>query len=431
MNRRIRIAPLLALLACDASGSMGGAREGTAQQLDSTATLGEAAYALRGEQLIAHLSPGLARQMCRQAAASIDLCHVAGRRASPFQCASTVAACTAQSTGPTTDCSDARFDFPEPCRATVDEYLECVAAWGAQQSSCEFDRIGGDPTPSACLPLLQHCPYLESEFGLASAIVPSCDPSSPPRVDDNDDIVGFDPDRPAPARMVTLGDSIAACFWPPPLASCSPSIISDYVREQYVPNLAYRSLAVSGARTADVLMQANLLPPGPGHLWVWLYVGGNDLTGCRMPTLEQSQTCVDSLLPNLSALWSQIFAIFDDPQRFPDGVTFLVNTQYSLWDQCVHPLGPERGEFADTTIRRFNEQVVMQAALGRPNVIAVDQYPDFLGHASNADRQGCPHCSSDDNRLWLADGTHPNVAGHQHIADKWKLAIDRMLSPAP
>lgn len=55
----------------------------------------------------------------------------------------------------------------------------------------------------------------------------------------------------------------------------------------------------------------------------------------------------------------------------------------------------------------------------------------FLGHASNAERQGCPHCSSDDNSLWLADGTHPNVAGHQHIADKWKLAIDRMLSPAP
>jgi lysophospholipase L1-like esterase len=54
------------------------------------------------------------------------------------------------------------------------------------------------------------------------------------------------------------------------------------------------------------------------------------------------------------------------------------------------------------------------------------QYPDFPGHAGNANRRDCPHCYRDDNRAWLFDGTHPNEAGNQHIADKWKLAIDRM-----
>jgi lysophospholipase L1-like esterase len=230
--------------------------------------------------------------------------------------------------------------------------------------------------------------------------------------------------------MVTLGDSIAACFIPG-FTTCAPSVISDYLRERYAPDLEYRSLAVGGAVTADILGQASQVPPGPGHLLVWIYVGGNDLLRCAQADLPKTQACVESLMAALPGRWSEIFAYFSDRQRFPDGVTFMLNTQYSPYDQCTHPLGPERLAYAEATIQRFNRDIIMQPALERGDAVAVDQYPDFLGHADNANHGGCPYCSRDDNSDWLFDGTHPHVRGGQHIADKWKVAIDRLYGSCP
>lgn len=379
-----------------------------------------------GDKLLSELGRHEARALCKEVDRTIDLCAVAGRRAnSPTQCAATVETCSAQRPPPSTDCSDARFDFPAPCSATVQDYLDCVQRWSSEQNSCSFARIGTPPAPAECLPLLTKCPVLENDFGSASVIVPRCDPNSPMRVDDDDDVIGLDCARPLPTRMVTLGDSIASCFFPSEYSDCAPTLVSDYIREHYAPGLQYQSLAVPGIETPAVLNQAMGVAPGPGHLLVWVYVGGNELARCRRPTLPDTQACVDALLAALPATWNQIFAYFDDAKRFPDGVTFMLNTQYSLYDQCVHPLGPERLVFSEAAIQRFNRDVIMRAALDRDNVVAIDQYPDFQGHANNADRQGCPHCYRDDNALWLLDGTHPNNSGNHHIADKWKVAIDR------
>jgi hypothetical protein len=211
-GRSLALVVLLSLLVgCDASPpSARGARDRDMRSSAGDDTLVEASFALRGDQLIARLSPGQARQMCRDAARRVDLCHVAGRAfTSPDGCAAAVETCHAQTPGPTTDCSDARFDFPAPCSATVTEYLDCVDAWGRQQATCRVERLGPDPTPVACLPLLQHCPYLESEFGPASSIVLPCASASPPRIDESDDIVGLDHGRPLRSRWETASPPVS------------------------------------------------------------------------------------------------------------------------------------------------------------------------------------------------------------------------------
>jgi lysophospholipase L1-like esterase len=436
MTRHLYLALLLPVLACE----RGASQATTADDLRSgPSALDDTSQAisagLSADQTLSSLGRHQARALCTEAGRLTDLCAVSGRRlGNAAGCAAAVATCRAEQPGPRTDCSDARFDFPEPCSATVQDYLSCVEAW-SKQSSCTFDTLGLDAAPEQCLPLLRACPYLKSEFGPAAAIVPRCDAAnSPVRVDDNNDLVGLDCGRPLPARMVTLGDSIAACF-----SSffgyrlCAPALISDYLRERYAPGLAYQTVAVPGAITTDVLTQALAVLPGPGHLLVWVYVGGNDLARCSsQPTQAALQTCIEDLLSALPGMWSQIFAYFNDRGRFPDGVTFMLNTQYGPWDQCTRPRSPALGAAVDEPyLQRFNRDVIMQAALERSDTLAVDQYPDFLGHGGNADRRGCPHCYRDDNSFWLFDGTHPNDRGSQHIADKWKLAIDRMYGSCP
>lgn len=379
---------------------------------------------LPGDALIAQLDRRDTRTLCERAGRAVDLCAVAARREfTQASCTAALETCRAQDPGPTTDCSDARFGFPGPCTATVQDYLGCVEAWNDEQT-CTYDTLNGVMTPEECLPLLQKCPAMERAFGPASWIVPRCAADSPVRVDDDDDIVGLDCGRPPPTRMVALGDSIANCALSSLHGTCAPTLISEYMRERHVPELHYESLAVSGAITADVLRQASLIPPGSGHLLVWIYVGGNDLARCLL-TRPLAQACIDDVVASLAVTWSEIFTYFSDPQRFPDGVSFMLNTQYSLFDQCEDSLGPEDLAFTEAAIQRFNREIIMRAALERADAVAIDQYPDFLGHARSANRLGCPHCYRGDNSPWLLDGTHPNQRGMQHIADKWKVAIDR------
>jgi hypothetical protein len=426
MNRHVTVLGLIALIACERSGApQASPDEGPSALSTRKDALLSAGRPPAPELLLSDLERREARALCKEVDRTVDLCAVAARRlGSPVQCRAALETCQAQRPGPSTDCADAHFDFPAPCTATVQDYLTCVQRW-TQDLSCTYDRIGRLPPPEECAPLLTKCPYLQTQFGSASSIVPRCDADSPARVDNDDDIVGLDCDRPRPTRMATLGDSIAFCFFPSEFSDCAPTLIADYLRAQHIPELQYQSFAIPGVETTGMLDQMRRVAPGPGHLLLWIYVGGNELARCRRPTLPETQACIDALLTQLPITWGQIFDYFDDPTRFPDGVTFMLNTQYSLYDQCVHPL-PERLEFAETTVQRFNRDIIMRAALDRTNVVAIDQYPDFLGHAAGADRRGCPHCYRDDNALWLLDGTHPNNRGNHHIADKWKVAIDRL-----
>ncbi len=76
-----------------------------------------------------------------------------------------------------------------------------------------------------------------------------------------------------------------------------------------------------------------------------------------------------------------------------------------------------------------NKTLILDVAQTRPDAVAIDQLPDFLGHGNNANTSGCPYCGAD-NTQWISDSLHPNMAGNIHIAEKWYKAIDAMTGPA-
>lgn len=392
-----------------------------------------------GERQIFSLARPEARAVCQAGWALVDPCRVNGLSERTTQrCEHAIEVCRSQPPDTSDRCVDWPADTPYDatrCVGTVEQYLACQEARNAPRT-CEegIDRRAH----AECVAFEQACPTIGSDLPPPPVEVPpepgpTCDQqTSPVRVDDNDDIVGLDRCRPRPTRMVALGDSIAVCT---PLgrgAPCAPELIADYLRERHSPELRYASYAKNGAVTADLLGQAQYVEKGPGHLLVWVFMGGNDLLGCGFPEMEDARSCVDGLLTSLPEHWRRTFAYFSDPQLFPDGVTFMLNTQYSTWDQCHHPRN--RSAFAEEQIRRVNERVLLQPALERNDVVALDQYPDWLGHGLNANDPTCPHCYKGDNTSWMAgdsDTTHPSGIGQQHIAEKAKLALDRMFVDCP
>jgi lysophospholipase L1-like esterase len=167
--------------------------------------------------------------------------------------------------------------------------------------------------------------------------------------------------------------------------------------------------------------------PGPGHVFVWVYLGGNDVGQCRLPDDALALACMDREIEEILVEWQPIFAHFSDASLFPDGATFLLNTQYNLSDECIEPgplpigITPARSE----KLKEYNRRVFIEPAIARADTIAIDQYPDWLGRGANANDARCPHCYNGDNSSWLIfDGVHPSATGNRHIADKWKVAID-------
>jgi lysophospholipase L1-like esterase len=329
----------------------------------------------------------------------------------------------------------AHYDFGASCAATVDQYLSCIEDWNANLDCAAIGFMGwGTPdVRPGCLALLNACPQFIPEYGDPAYFVPHCDKAtSPVRVDTDDDIRGIDVCRPVPTRMVVLGDSIASClfsFDPDGSTICAPDLIADYLRAHYAPTLEYESHAYPGAVTADGLTQAEAVTPGPGHVLVWVYLGGNDIAPCVLPDMQQAMTCVDNVIASLTSEWKPIVDYFSDPARFPDGVTFMLNTQYGLKDECQNPGAAFLGTTPelDQKLQEYNQRLFIDPALARLDTVAVDQYPDWLGHGAFADNARCPHCYRDDNTRWLFfDGVHPNATGQRHIASKWEIAIDRI-----
>lgn len=240
-------------------------------------------------------------------------------------------------------------------------------------------------------------------------------------VDTSDDIFGFDGCRPAPARFIVLGDSIAGC-WGVSQASCSPNLIAESVRRLASPDLVVESHAIFGSGVEDLPREANLVAPGPGHVYVWVFSVGNDLlAGLALPGSD---------LTGVEAAMGELLAYFTDETRFPDGVTFLLNGQYGPFDQCDVPgaapgYSPERA----ARLREVNQILFLDAAETRPDTVAIDHYPDWLGHGTNANLFGCPYCGRDNTR-WNSDTIHPDEIGHAHIAAKWDMALEQMLGPA-
>jgi hypothetical protein len=242
-----------------------------------------------------------------------------------------------------------------------------------------------------------------------------CDPDAgadrPP--DTNDDIYGIDECRPRPQRLIILGDSIASAFQP-------GSLLETRLRAR-APNLYMENYAFGGSKIQDLPNQARFAGGGSGHVFVWIWSIANNLVSDGL-LLDNTD------LAPFQAAFADVFAYFTDPARFPGGATFMLNTQYGPFDECEAPEASTwQGPGTKERFLYLNETFFMDVAEARSDTVAIDHYPDFLGHGTNANIKGCPYCGRD-NSTWFAFGFHLNDTGKAHVADKWAVAFDQMLS---
>ena len=202
-------------------------------------------------------------------------------------------ACRAQPTPPRIDCSGARLEGYEHCTVRVDDYLRCLSDW-SDSATCDY---AGQvlPQPDSCAVVVDACPSLYLGDPEAMPIEPCDEANAPLRKDEDDDIRGLDPCRPVPARLVVLGDSIAACTGLPDDADCAPELLADSLRETMAPELRYEFHAQPGADMAGAIARQQEVEPGPGHVLVWFFAGGNDLNSCATAGPLGAPSCVQAL----------------------------------------------------------------------------------------------------------------------------------------
>jgi hypothetical protein len=368
-----------------------------------------------GARAVDSLRPDEVEALCEEENRRVDACQEQGRRsaAEPSACEDVVRACRDEQgdRGFRPSCEGAFSRSSGPCSITVDEYLACVDAWSTSLS-CEL--AGHIVSPPACAALADRCERLVDGFSLYGKPLP-CTPEeiAAEPADTNDDIVGLDACRPRPSRFIVLGDSIADCSGVSH-DDCAADRIAAHLKAVVGPELVFETRAKAGSVVADLAGQAATIEGGDGHVYVWMYAIGNDLLhGISDPA-------------PLVAGYQVVFDYFNDTSRFPDGATFLLNTQYDPYDQCTIPTAADPSSPAVTKLLLdMNQAVFLDVAEARSDTVAVDQLPDFLGHGQNADTTGCPYCRAD-NSTWVM-AVHPTPAGHQHIADKWTKALDAML----
>jgi hypothetical protein len=239
-----------------------------------------------------------------------------------------------------------------------------------------------------------------------------CDPDAgtdkPP--DTNDDVYGIDGCRPVPSRLIVLGDSIANTF--------SDAFLVDSRLREWAPEVAFESYAEGGSAILHLPDQARRAAPGPEHVFVFIWSIGNDFSvGIQDANFD---------LTSRHAAFAEVFAYFGDQTRFPGGATFLLNTQYTTRDECSGRL-PALGTELLERLRYLNKLFFLDVAEARTDAIAIDHYPDFLGHAAHANLKGCPHCGLDNTQWTDRVGVHPNAAGNEHVGEKWAVAFAGML----
>ena len=234
---------------------------------------------------------------------------------------------------------------------------------------------------------------------------------------------------PAPSRLVVLGDSIAACsgVGGKTGANCSARKYHDHLEARFGSTIAYQNLSVPGAVTAGVVNDqlATIDDGEPGHVVVLIYIGGNDLQPYIFISDQAAQNRFDSDMPRILGHWDTILDYFDDSERFPDGVTVMMNTQYNPFDDCT--ASPYNLSALNIDLlHQFNDNLKTLAD-ARANVVITDQHASYLGHGHHYNVTSCPHYQPG-LASWMADLIHPNVAGHAHLADEWQATADRMYS---
>ncbi|MCH9688031.1 MAG: SGNH/GDSL hydrolase family protein [Deltaproteobacteria bacterium] len=224
--------------------------------------------------------------------------------------------------------------------------------------------------------------------------------------------------QPPPARMVVLGDSIAACFGVGGVDSsdCAPRLVADYL-DQNVGPVVYQNLSVSGAVTTDVSQSQifNVEVGMPGHVFVMIYIGGNDLA---QYIFLSDQAALDgwnnTTGPVVAQAWEEILDFFGDEANFPDGVTLMMNTQYNPFDDCT--AAPYFVSETKIMLLHQHNDALTERANSRQWAFIADQHPSYLGHGHYVNDSGCPHYDASFDG-WMNDLIHPNAAGHTHLAD--------------
>jgi lysophospholipase L1-like esterase len=233
---------------------------------------------------------------------------------------------------------------------------------------------------------------------------------------------------PKPARMIVLGDSITACanVGGTTGADCSIKKLFDYVKANYAPDMVYENGAAGGAVTADVsTKQMPTVKTGPGHALVVIFVGGNDLAKYIFTSDAAATSGLAADLPNVLSAWDQIFATFNDKAKFPDGITMVMNSQYTPFDECTAPpynLSAKKNELLSS----FN--TALKDVAQKMGATITDQYTPFLGHGHHYMVATCPHYMAGAVG-WMADLIHPNPAGHVDLFEQWKKVVDRLYKP--
>lgn len=232
--------------------------------------------------------------------------------------------------------------------------------------------------------------------------------------------------QPTPSRMVVLGDSIAACAVVGGKDSdhCAPKRLNEWLNAN-VGEVTYENLSVGGAVTTDVVdNQLGTIEVGqPGHVFVMIYVGGNDLAQyIPLPDATAISGWNDTTGPEVAAAWETILDFLGDPANFPDGVTLLMNTQYNPFDDCTAP--PYFVSETKIELLHAHNDALTERAGSREWGFIADQHPSFLGHGHYFEDSSCPYYDPTFEG-WMGDLIHPNPGGHHHLADEMILVAQQ------
>lgn len=332
------------------------------------------------------------------------------------------------------------------CSITPQQYFECIDAF---QEQLTFDNAGKILIrPRACEKVVEQCEAFKNDFGERLVEIPSCQSEEklPEDVYDTN-IYGADNCFATPSRFVVLGDSFSKCVgtslfstvgYEADACDCSWKNLAGYIRDNYAPYLmlegCYPDDSIRG-NIKDVAEDAKMITGEAGHIIVWISAIGWDLMTFRRDVkngkidkgdLRQS---LDDAISIWLQDWQKLFSYFNDRSILPDGVTFMLNTIYSPTDQCsnadtsvaIEPLTPDEEE----AIQIANEKVILTFARERADTVAVDVYPDVLGHDHFYNVDYCPYYAPT-NVYWFSDFEHLNAKGYRHIAQQWRRVADRI-----
>ncbi len=263
------------------------------------------------------------------------------------------------------------------------------------------------------------------------------------------------------ARLVVLGDSISAGAGASSAAMSYASLLHRNVDAFYPghqgedlvarfgPQLAFYNGAVIGETTDGILhrqlprLRKHLFSGEQsalrGHTVVVLTAGGNNLRRELGPGGSLEGATFAAALQDLE----EVFGFFNDPQRFPDGVTLYFSTIYDMTDGtdsahlCISGLrfaglshALQQWKLGYLALAdNFNRILAAGegAQLQRPTlrVVPIDAHRSFLGHGFNYAVDANDHHDRSDPTLWLSeqDCIHPNNRGHHELRRAFYRAI--------